>query len=461
MMAGMPFMPVSDSMFLIGETREHPFHVGGLQLFKPPVDAGPDYAEVFYEQLMSTTEVSSDFRKRPGQPLAVMGNLTWIVDDEVDWEYHVRRSALPRPARVRELLTVTSRWHSSPLDRHRPLWEMHVVEGLSDGRLAVYTKMHHAVIDGVGALRMMMRSLSDDPDARDCQAVWAPAKRRAKSSIVSTTNTSAIDLVKGAVGAVRQVVSIPPGLLKYGRHALSDPQLVKPLSAPHTMLNVSIGGARRFAAQTWSMARIKEAGKALGGTVNDVVLAMCGGALRTYLEEQNALPDKPLVAMCPVSIRAEGDQNAGNSITALLANLATDKPDPLERFSAIRDSVQAAKSVLSEMTPLQRMLVGALNGAPVLTGAVPGLVDRTAPAFNVIISNVPGPRTDMFWNGFEMDGCYPASIPIDGVALNITCTSSGSSMHFGLTGCRTSVPHLQRILAHLEDALTQLEESVA
>ncbi|WP_278043957.1 wax ester/triacylglycerol synthase domain-containing protein [Mycobacteroides abscessus] len=264
-----------------------------------------------------------------------------------------------------------------------------------------------------------MRSLSDDPDARDCQAVWAPAKRARQEQHREYDQHLGHRLGQGAAGAVRQVVSIPPGLLKYGRHALSDPQLVKPLSAPHTMLNVSIGGRDGSAAQTWSMARIKEAGKALGGTVNDVVLAMCGGALRHLSRGTERTADKPLVAMCPVSIRAEGDQNAGNSITALLANLATDKPDPLERFSAIRDSVQAAKSVLSEMTPLQRMLVGALNG-----GAG---VDRCRswlwwigpqPAFNVIISNVPGPRTDHgSGTGSRWTGAIPASIPIDGVGV--------------------------------------------
>lgn len=361
---------------------------------------------------------------------------------------------------MRELLTVTSRWHSSPLDRHRPLWEMHVVEGLSDGRLAVYTKMHHAVIDGVGALRMMMRSLSDDPDARDCQAVWAPAKRRAKSSIVSTTNTSAIDLVKGRPGRCDRSCRFRPVCSSTGVTRFRTPAGQAAFGAAHDVERLDRRGATVRGANLVDGAD-QGSRQGIGRHRQRCGAGHVRGALRTYLEEQNALPDKPLVAMCPVSIRAEGDQNAGNSITALLANLATDKPDSLERFSAIRDSVQAAKSVLSEMTPLQRMLVGALNGAPVLTGAVPGLVDRTAPAFNVIISNVPGPRTDMFWNGFEMDGCYPASIPIDGVALNITCTSSGSSMHFGLTGCRTSVPHLQRILAHLEDALTQLEESVA
>lgn len=455
----MPLMPVSDSMFLIGETREHPLHVGGLQLFKPPPEAGRDYAQVFYDQLMETTEVASDFRKRPGQPLPLLGNFTWIIDDEVDFEYHVRRSALPSPCRVRELLAVTSRWHSAPLDRHRPLWEMHVVEGLEDGRLAVYTKVHHSVIDGVGALRMMMRSLTDDPDARDCRAVWAPASRRAKSSVASTANSSALNLARGTFGAARQAASLSTGLLKYGRHALSDRQLVKPLTAPHTMFNVQIGGARRFAAQSWSMTRIRETGKALGGTVNDVVLAMCSGALRAYLQEMNALPDKPLIAFCPVSMRGDGDQNSGNSVTAVLANLATDKADPAERFAAIHDSVLAARSVLTQMSPAQRMLVGALNGAGVVGSAVPGLADRLTPGFNVVISNVPGPQTDMFWNGFELDGCYPASIPIDGVALNITCTSAGQEMHFGLTGCRTSVPSLQRILCHLEDALSALEEA--
>jgi WS/DGAT/MGAT family acyltransferase len=336
---------------------------------------------------------------------------------------------------------------------------MAVIEGLEDGKLAVYSKVHHSVTDGVGALRMLLRTLSDDSEARDCPAVWAPTQRRSKSSVISTANTSwnPSVLAKTARSAVKGLAEVVPGLAHYGAQLWRDHDLVLPMQAPRTMFNVAIGGARRVAAGSCALARIKTLGKALDGTVNDIVLAVSAGALRAYLIERDGLPDKPLIASCPVSMRPADDQNSGNAISAILANLATDKADPLERFETIVKSVRSAKAALADMTPLQQMAAGLVNTLPAGMGAVPGMRERAAPAFNIGIANVPGPRTAMYWNGAELVGVYPSSIAMDGLALNITVTSTADQLHFGLTGCRSSVPHLQRIIAHLEDSLVELE----
>jgi WS/DGAT/MGAT family acyltransferase len=233
------------------------------------------------------------------------------------------------------------------------------------------------------------------------------------------------------------------------------------MQAPKTMLNVPIGGARRFAAQSWSLSRVRAVAATSGTSTNDVVLAMCSGALRDYLIEQRALPDAPLVAMVPVSTRSHAENRpSGNQIGALLANLATDQSDPAARLAAIHRSMRDAKRVFKELTPVQALLLSAINVAQLGLSTVPGVVANTRPPFNLVISNVPGPRRQMYWNGAKLDGIYPASVLLDGQALNITLTNNGGNLDFGITGCRRSVPHLQRLLLHLETALIELEHAV-
>ncbi|PXY20998.1 WS/DGAT/MGAT family O-acyltransferase [Prauserella muralis] len=451
----MAMMPVTDSMFLLIETREHPMHVGGLQLFTPPEGAGPDYLADLRQDLLKNTSVRSLFRQRPARPVNTMGYLAWAEDEELDLDYHFRHSALPQPGRVRELLELTSRWHSTLLDRHRPLWEIHLVEGLNDGRFAMYSKVHHSLMDGVSALRQLQSILSDDPAALDCPPPWGSRRpQRGRRG-----RPGALGRLRSAAGASRQLAGLPGMAAKVATEAFREHTLTLPLQAPKTMLNVPIGGARRFAAQSWPLERAKQVATNAGVSRNDVVLAMCAGALRDYLIEQRALPDAPLVAMVPVSLRSRADtgEAAGNQIGALLCNLGTDQPDPAERLRVISRSMADGKRVFKELTPLQILLLSALNVAPLGVSPVPGVVNNTRPPFNIVISNVPGPRKQMYWNGATLDGIYPASVLLDGQALNITLTSNGENLDFGITGCRRSVPHLQRLLVHLDTALAELE----
>src|ERR687887_1730252 len=234
-------MPPTDSLFLLGETREHPMHVGSLQLFVPPDGADALDVRAMFEDAIAQNEVAPLFQKRPRRSITSLGQWGWDVDREFDLEHHVRRSALPRPGRVLDLLALCSRLHSTLLDRHRPLWEMHLIEGLADGRYVTYFKVHHSLVDGVSALRLLSRMLSADPDERGMPGPWALRSPKPR------------DQARRA--------NMQSGTLS--------------LSAPKSMLNVPITGARRFAAQSWPMERVRAVGKAADVTLNDVVLAMC------------------------------------------------------------------------------------------------------------------------------------------------------------------------------------------
>ncbi|BBY03187.1 putative diacyglycerol O-acyltransferase [Mycobacterium seoulense] len=443
----------TDAIFLLGESREHPMHVGGLQLFELPSGADRDFVRGLYDRLIAQRDFQPTFRKHPATFVGGIANLGWSYDNDVDIDYHVRRSAVPSPGRIRELLELTSRWHSSLLDRHRPLWETHIIEGLQDGRFAVYTKVHHALIDGVSAQKLMQRALSADPDDTEIRAPWSLPKSKRKSSPVSP--------LRSALHAAGALAALAPSTVSLARAALFEQQLTLPFGAPRTMLNVKIGGARRCAAQSWSLDRIKSVKKAAGVTVNDVVLAMCSGALRYYLLEQNALPDAPLIAMVPVSLRTEDEADAGgNLVGAILCNLGTDSDDPAQRLQTISDSMRSNKTVFSQLPRFQALALSAVNTSALALAAVPGWVSSTSPPFNIIISNVPGPTQPIYYGGARLDGNYPMSIALDGQALNITLANNAGNLDFGLVGCRRSVPHLQRLLAHLESSLKDLERSV-
>jgi len=450
-------MPITDAMFLLAERREQPMHVGGMQLFKLPAGAGQEWVRNLYSEVVSTPEVSRMFRSRPHRPLASLGAWSWQTDDDIDLEHHVRHSALPRPGRVRELLALTSRLHGTLLDRHRPLWEAHLIEGLQGQRFAVYTKIHHAVVDGVSALRLLQNSLSTDPEARDVPTPWSVEPPRRPAPEGTGGGSGLLELPRAALKGIGEVAALAPMAARSAVKALLDQSSYLPTLAPKTILNQPITGARRYAAQSWPMSRIKSVAQASGTTVNDVVLAMCATSLRTYLDSMGALPDAPLVAMTPVSLRQAGADFGGNAVGAILCNLATDLDDPAKRLQAIHDSMDQGKQSLRSMTPTQVMLSSAVTLMPMALSTIAGVRRIAAPAYNLVISNVPGPREALYWNGAELEGVYPLSIPMDGQALNITVTSYNGNMDFGLTGCRRTIPHLQRMLDYLETGLSELE----
>ncbi|HEX4977073.1 MAG TPA: wax ester/triacylglycerol synthase family O-acyltransferase, partial [Nocardioides sp.] len=375
---------------------------------------------------------------------------------------------LPKPGRVRELLELCSRLHGTRLARERPLWESHVIEGMRDGRIAMYTKIHHALVDGVSSMRLLQSVLSTDPDERDMPPPWGagPTSRRVERDRAEHDQRIMdlpVSAFRTAFGLTAEAAGLPGALVRTLARGVRNETSAVSLYAPRTIINKSITGSRRFAAQDWPIERIRGIGKATGTTLNDVVLAMCSGAMRRYLLELNALPDSTLVAMVPVGLNAKQAGSAstagGNAVGAVMVKLGTDKADPEDRLRAIHRSMQDGKEALSTMTPAQILAMSAIGMAPAVLYPVLRLSGIARPPFNLIISNVPGPKVPHYYNGAELVGMYPLSIPIHGMGLNITCTSYAGKMNFGLTGCRRTVPRLQLLLTHLDHELDALEKA--
>jgi len=454
--------------FLLAENRNQPMHVAGLQLFEKPADAGADFARQVFESALEVEDIAPLFKKRPYFSIGTLGQWVWTEDKDFDVEHHVRHNALPQPGRVRELLELVSRLHGTMLARERPLWECHIIEGLADGRVAMYTKMHHALVDGISAMRLMQSVLTTDPDKRnmplpfDARAFARTAKARdeAEHHLAAVPMTA----LRSAVGLTAEAAGLPAAFIKTLTKGIRNETSALSLHAPKTMFNVNITGSRRFAAQSWPLDRIRAISKASGTTLNDVVLAMCSGAVRTYLEELGKLPDSSLVSMVPVALKSRGADSlaggGGNAVGSVMVRLGTDLADPADRLTSVHKSMKAGKDALGSMTPNQILAMSALGMAPSIVIPLLRLNGIVRPPFNLIISNVPGPRSTQYLNGARLTGTYPVSVPMQGMALNITCNSYADDLCFGLTGCRRSVPHLQRLLSHLDTELDLLENAV-
>jgi diacylglycerol O-acyltransferase len=445
-----PLSPL-DAMFLWVESGRQPMHVGALMLCTPPPGVGPGFVRELVDSMRTPPTAVPPFNQRAEFHL---GHWFWDEDRDFELDYHLRHSALPQPGRIRELLSLVSRLHGSLMDRSRPLWELHFIEGLADGRLAVYAKTHHAMFDGVAAARMMQAVLSEDPDEVR-PPLWAQEQRRRPPTTDLAPKPPSSPILDALQAGLEMVPGIRSGLREIFRPASSSPGDAQPYQAPPTIFNVPISGSRRFAAQSYSLERLKTIGRTVGATVNDVTLAICAGALRRYLMQQNALPEKPLIAAVPVSVRA-ADQEGGNQVGMLLANLGTHVADPLERLRLIMESTKLAKERLSKMTRLEQLAHAGAMGLPFGPSILTGLA-RKRPMCNLVISNVPGPRKPLYLNGMRLDETYPLSIPFDYLALNITISSYGDHMGFGYTACRRSVPSLQRMLDHTDESLKELE----
>lgn len=454
----MTALGLSDVIWLIGESRERPFHVGGLLLFDLPDDLSP--LDIRTAMRATDHPVQPPFDQRLARPYGLAGRFRW-VDDEPDLEHHVRHVALPAPGRIRELLAYVSQQHGSLLDRHRPLWEAVLIEGVEGGRIALYTKVHHAVIDGVGGMRQLTRSLSSDPEERDLPPPWSapPRQRHPREDGGANVLQQAVELVatslRGGLGAVTPLARLG-GQVVAG--ASGGPEVV-PYAAPRSMLNVRTTSARRIVAQSYAVDRFRAVATRYGATVNDVVLSVCGGALRAYLESHDALPKDPLVAFVPVSIRPEHGVDSGNAVSMMLASLATDVADPVERLEQVKASMAAGKARLAGMSQAQLIEYAGLLLAPMATSQFLRVGVAQRPLFNVIISNVPGPRERLYWNGAPLTGMYPLSAIADGYALNITLISYAGNLEFGITADRTALPRVQRLIDHIEDGVAELEAS--
>jgi diacylglycerol O-acyltransferase len=332
----------------------------------------------------------------------------------------------------------------------------------------MYAKLHHALVDGISAMRLLQSILSTDPERTGMPAPWENKSSTAKvhetrEPAEQSLSDIPLQAWRTALGISAEAAGMPGALIKTLRKSIRNETSALALYAPRTILNQPITAARRFAAQDWPLERLRNICKASGTTLNDVVLAMCSGAMRAYLLELDALPDSTLVSMVPVGLRAKESHlpsgHGGNALGSVMVKLGTDLADPAERLRLVHESMVEGKRGLAEMTPVQILAMSALGQAPAILGPMLRMGGWVKPPYNLIISNVPGPRTTQYFNGMRLAGTYPLSIPIDGMALNITCNSYDDQMAFGLTGCRRTLPHLQRLLVHLDSELTALEKA--
>ena len=459
-------LKINDAGWLYAESHRTPMHVGLLATFSKPEDADDCYLEDLVNRWREVRTFQPPFNYR--LHMTPVPRWEQLADEQIDLDYHFRHSAVPSPGGERELGVLVSRLHSQQLDRRYPLWECHVIEGVDDGKWSMYVKVHHSQVDGVGGVRLARRMFSVDPSSRDMLPPWAvgthgpdqsgtPPKPRSKE--LEATNGA----VKRDLG-IRSTASALGSLTKTYAETLTGAgtggRRAVPFRSPRSVLNKRIQAPRRFATQLYDMDRLKAVAKAADGSLNDVFLAISGGALRRYLGELDSLPSDSLTGNVPVSVRQEGEAAVGNSITFLYAKLGTDIEDPVERLQAIRESTKLGKARLPKASGAVMDSYTALLMGPFLGQAILGVGGFGPPASNIVISNVPGFQEQRYLEGSKVEAYYPLSLLFHGQALNITAVSNAKSFCVGYTGCRNTLPHLQRVAVYSGEALEELEAAL-
>jgi len=468
-----------DAAFLALETANATGHVGGVCILDPrdapePLTLGR-LTDVLGERLPLVPVLR---RKLQNVPLG-LDQPYWVDDPDFDIEYHIRELALPRPGSDAQLTEQVARLHARSLDRSRPLWEIYLITGLARRRAAVYTKIHHAAIDGVSGAELLTVLLDLTPEGREppAAAPFRPARPPGPAALAGLAALAGARLAWRPVQTVRlanQLVRVLPtlapavgtfagGLLGLNR---GDGGIIATSAGrpPATPFNGPITQHRRVAFRSVDLGRVKQVKNAFGVSVNDVVMAMCAGALRRWLAEHDALPQAPLVAMIPVSVRDPSSQGAlGNKVSAMLTTLPTATAQPERRLEIVHAATKIAKA---QQAAIPQGLVDQISdfAPPALTARAARVVFATGllhrlPPFNLCISNVPGPNVPVYLCGAKLLAHYPVSVITDGQGLNITVIGYLGQLHFGLTGCRELVPDIDAVAGYLADELDLLTEA--
>ncbi|MBW3667611.1 MAG: wax ester/triacylglycerol synthase family O-acyltransferase [Actinobacteria bacterium] len=455
-----------DATFLYLETPNNHMHVGLTAVFDPSTVPGGYAFEKVRELVRRRLPLLKPFRRRLVEVPFQIHHPLWIEDPDFDLDYHVRRAALPSPGGDKELAEFAEEFMARPLDRRRPLWEMYVVEGLENGMIATVNKTHHAAIDGVSGAELVVNllDLQPEPTPPAVEDDWSPDRVPTDVELIAFAMTSLARQPLAAAKSAMRTAEMLLNLRRRNREPGVNPPPA-PFSAPRTSLNTSITPHRRFAYTQVSLDDVKMVKNTLGGTVNDVVLALCSGALRTYLAENGDPVDRSLVAMIPISVRSEDQKGAmGNRVSSMLVSLASDIADPVERLCAITDGTKQAKDqekaigadLLTDWTEFAAPAVAA-RAARLYSNM--RIADRHNPLFNLTISNVPGPNFPLYSAGARMIAMYPMGPIFDGAGLNITVMSYMGNVNFGLVACRETVPRVWDIAHYIGDALEELKKA--
>jgi diacylglycerol O-acyltransferase / wax synthase len=458
-----------DAAFLYGETPSWHMHISALMILDPSTSPVPfDFERVRLQTIERLPRVPQFRLKLVEVPLG-LDRPGWVEEPDFDVDYHIRRIAVPGPGGARELGELVGRLASYKLDRRKPLWELWVIEGLEGGRLAVLYKIHHAMIDGVSGMGLAEVSfdLEADPPLQHHEPVpfddhnipgWP---QRLAFGLVNAATRAPYRTARFAWQSARQSLT----LMDFARRRR---QVVAPFQAPRTSLNGEFTPHRRFAWVSVPLPRVKAVKHAYDVKLNDVVLALCAGALRRYLQKIDDLPAQPLIAQCPVSLRTGMDQDVGSvgsKVGSMFTSLATDIAEPADRLLAIKESTSQAKQIgqalsadkimgLTESTP-----PGLISLAARMYTAM-GLETRMPPPINVVISNVPGPPFPLYLAGARLEAMYPMGPLLLGTGLNITVISYCDSIDFGFLCCPEMVPEPAAIAEGIPIALEELEASV-
>jgi len=454
---------VTDVSLLAMETPVTPTHIGGGSLYRLPAGAGKDYVRRLYERWKKfpVNRAPFNYRLAPTSWSRIRPN--WDVLDQVDLSQHLFHLALPYPGDDATLQALIGRLHAGCLKRERPLWEIYLIEGLSDQRFAMHLKIHHALVDGASAMRIFMEQHTEDPQAAS-PPVWTtrgrkPKRTAARSQAASSLLPAESSTLRGAINRLGQMYDGIAKATALASELAKDLAKAPPqsLHAPDTIFNGPITARREMGQAVFDFSRVRALSKTLGCTINDIALAVCSGALRRYLQGIDALPEDSLVCAVPIALNKAGNAEGGNAVTAAPVTLGTNIHNVRKRFDAIRASMGEVKARLARMTPEATGLVTAAIQIPVIIEQITGRWPLPHRNYNLILSNVPGPRTKLYMCGAEFLGSIPAPMILRGLALNITITSLQDNIWFGYTTCPDVAPHIDQLGPLLSASFEELE----
>jgi diacylglycerol O-acyltransferase len=465
-----------DAAFLALETAKTTGHVGGVSVLDPRDAPQPLTLTRLTDVMGERLPLVPVLRRRLLNVPLGLDQPYWVDDPDFDIEYHIRELALPRPGSDAQLAEQIARLHARPLDRSRPLWEIYLITGLAKRRAAVYTKIHHSAIDGASGAELLTVLLDLTPDGRELPAAEPFTPGRPPGPVALTALAAArlawrpVQTVQLTNEVIRVMPTLAPALSRFVGGILGlnrgDGEVIAttPGRAPATPFNRPVTQHRRVAFRSVDLDAVKAIKNALGMSVNDVVMAMCAGALRRWLAGHDALPEQPLVAMIPVSIRDPASKGAlGNKVSAMLATLPTNVDDPQKRLEIVHAATTLAKS---QQAAIPQGLVDQVSdfAPPALTARAARVVFATGllhrlPPFNLTISNVPGPNIPVYLCGAKLLAHYPVSVITDGQGLNITVVGYLGRLHFGLTACRELIPDIDALAGFLAEELEVLLEA--